>query len=265
MPSSSSGYNALYVDGRRRRHHGAERAGQRETTWWPQFRIIDTATVTPDPEVAAVVAKFEAAFAREMDVVIATTAVELDSRNATVRTGEAAIGNLIADAMRDAARADAAIMNGGGIRAGKVYPAGIDHHAARRAGRAAVQQQSGDGGDVRRRPAGRPWRTGSRKCPTPAAGSRRCRASSWRPTSARPPGNRITAMKVGGAPLDEARTYKVVTNDFIARGGDGYVTLRDARRILPDENSPLLANQVMDYLRQIGTVRTGVEGRIVLR
>ena len=71
--------------------------GKRETVWWPQFRIIDTATVTPDPEVAAVVAKFEADFAREMDAPLGTTAVALDSRNATVRTREAAIGNLIAD------------------------------------------------------------------------------------------------------------------------------------------------------------------------
>jgi 2',3'-cyclic-nucleotide 2'-phosphodiesterase (5'-nucleotidase family) len=31
------------------------RNGVRATTWWPQFRIIDTATVTPDPAVAAAV------------------------------------------------------------------------------------------------------------------------------------------------------------------------------------------------------------------
>src|SRR3954471_22412068 len=37
-----------------------EDVGKRTTTWWPQFRVIDTATVTPDPEVAAAVAKFEA-------------------------------------------------------------------------------------------------------------------------------------------------------------------------------------------------------------
>src|SRR5438132_12395293 len=33
--------------------------GARQTTWWPQFRIIDSATVTPDPDVAAVVAAYE--------------------------------------------------------------------------------------------------------------------------------------------------------------------------------------------------------------
>src|SRR5215211_3849200 len=60
-----------------------EREGRRAATWWPQFRVIDTATVTPDPAVAALVAKFQAELTREMDVALGTTAVELDSRNAT--------------------------------------------------------------------------------------------------------------------------------------------------------------------------------------
>src|SRR5262249_21219858 len=48
----------------------------------------------------------------------------LDSRTATVRTREAAIGNLVADAMRESTHVDAAVTNGGGIRGGKVYPPG---------------------------------------------------------------------------------------------------------------------------------------------
>ena len=98
--------------------------GRRTVKWWPQFRIVDTATVTPDSEVAAAVAKLEAELSREMDQPLAKLAVELDSRNIAVRTGEAAIGNLIADAMRAKSGADAAVTNGGGIRGGRVYPAG---------------------------------------------------------------------------------------------------------------------------------------------
>jgi 2',3'-cyclic-nucleotide 2'-phosphodiesterase (5'-nucleotidase family) len=70
------------------------------------------------------VAGFQQELDRQMNVPLATTAVALDSRNATVRGREAAIGNLIADAMRERTRADLAIMNGGGIRGGKVYEAG---------------------------------------------------------------------------------------------------------------------------------------------
>ena len=63
-----------------------------------------------------------------MGEAICITTVALDSSTATVRTREAAIGNLFADAMRDGMHADAAILNGGGIRAGKIYAAGRAHH-----------------------------------------------------------------------------------------------------------------------------------------
>src|SRR5262249_16297321 len=98
--------------------------GRRMVTWWPQFRVIDTATVAPDAEVAAVVATFERQLSRELDTPIGSTAIELDSRTATVRTGDAGIGDRIADAMRWSGQTDAAVTNGGGIRGGKIYPPG---------------------------------------------------------------------------------------------------------------------------------------------
>ena len=119
-----SSYDAHYVTAIDVTISIKEQDGKRFTTWWPNFRVIDTAIVTPDPEVAAAVAEFEKEFTREMDVPLGTTAVELDSRGATVRTREAAIGNLIADAMRASTKADVAIMNGGGIRGGKLYAPG---------------------------------------------------------------------------------------------------------------------------------------------
>src|SRR5262249_28074762 len=101
-----------------------EEGGRRSVIWWPQFRIIDTATVTPDPEVAAVVASYEGELSKELDAALGTTAVALDTRTATVRTREAALGTLVADAMSASAHADVAVTNGGGIRGGKVYPPG---------------------------------------------------------------------------------------------------------------------------------------------
>jgi 5'-nucleotidase/UDP-sugar diphosphatase len=199
-----------------------------------------------------------------LDVPIGTTAVELDSRNATVRTGEAAIGNLLADAMRITAGADAAILNGGGIRAGKVYPAGTS--LTRRdvlaelpfGNRVVTVEISG---------AGLRQALENGLAQMPDAGGRFPQVSGIKLEAdlRRPAGSRITALQVAGAPIDPARIYKVATNDFIARGGDGYVTFRDAKQLLAPQDSPLLANQVMAYVRQIGTVRTGVEGRIVLR
>src|SRR6266436_3366916 len=119
-----SSYDAHYVTAIDIVIDVSEENGRRRVRWWPQFRIIDTTVVTPDPDVAAVVTKFEDELNKQLDEPIGTTAVELDSRAATVRTREAAIGNLIADAMRWTAQTEVAVINGGGIRGDKIYPPG---------------------------------------------------------------------------------------------------------------------------------------------
>ena len=98
--------------------------GKRKVAWWPRFRIIDTADVAPDPDVTARVAVYESRLSKSLDTVIGHTTTELDSRNAAVRGGEAAIGNLFTDALRVATGADVALLNGGGFRGNHVYPAG---------------------------------------------------------------------------------------------------------------------------------------------
>jgi 5'-nucleotidase / UDP-sugar diphosphatase len=240
------------------------RGSRRETKWWPRFRIIDTATVTPDPAVAAEVAKFEAILTREMDVPIGTTAVELDSRSAAVRSGEAAIGNLFADAMRDTMRADAALTNGGGIRAGRIYAPGStitrkDVLAELPFGNRLVVIEI-TGRDLKAA-----IENGLSRLPD--VGGRFPQVSgvtvSFDPR--RQPGSRVLDMTVADAPLAETRVYRVAINDFMARGGDGYETFRDAKRITPDNDAPLLANAVMAYILKLGTVRTTVDGRMVAR
>ena len=259
-----SSYDAHYLVAVDVRIEVTEREGRRSTVWWPQFRVIDTANVTPDPEVAAVVAVYERELAQQMDVPIATTAVALDSRNATVRTAEAAIGNLFADAMRELSQADAAVMNGGGIRAGKTYEPGSmitrrDVLAELPFGNRVVTLEI-TGQDLKHA-------LENGLAQLPQAGGRFPQVSGIRLTAdpSRPAGERILSIEVAGAPLDPARRYRVATNDFLARGGDGYVTFAHATPLLPVADSPLLANDVMVYLRRLGTVQTGVEGRIVLR
>ncbi len=238
--------------------------GKRVTTWWPQFRVIDTATVTPDPAVAAEVAKYEAELSKELDVQLATTAVALDSRNATVRTGEAAIGNLIADAMRTSSKADVALMNAGGIRAAKVYPAGStltrrDVLAELPFGNRVVTLEV-SGRDLKRA-----LENGLSALPDNAGRFLQVSGLTLEGALSRPAGSRVTAVRVGGAPLDENKIYRVATNDYLSRGGDDFTMFRDAPRVLPDGDSPLLINEVMAYVRRLGTLRTGVEGRVVLK
>src|SRR5262249_50978709 len=64
---AESSYDAHYATAIDVAINVKEESDRRSVTWWPQFRIIDTATVTPDPEVAAVVAKYEGELSKEID------------------------------------------------------------------------------------------------------------------------------------------------------------------------------------------------------
>jgi 2',3'-cyclic-nucleotide 2'-phosphodiesterase (5'-nucleotidase family) len=257
-----SGYDAQYVTAIDAQITVREDGGKRVMSWWPQFRVIDTATVTPDPDVAAAVTRFEAALIDKMGIPIATTAVELDSRVATVRTREAAIGNLFADAMRTVTRADAAMLNGGGIRAAKTYhPGATITHGNIVAelpfnNRIVVVELSG-------RDLKRAMENGLSLLPRPGGRFPQVSGIKVAFDAAREPGRRIVAMQVAGAPLDEDKSYRVAIVDFLARGGDDYAMFREARRVTPDNDAPLLVNEVVDYIRKLGTVTTGVEGRVV--
>jgi 2',3'-cyclic-nucleotide 2'-phosphodiesterase (5'-nucleotidase family) len=238
--------------------------GRREVVWQPEFRIVDTRTVTPDADMLAVVNGYEKTLSAALDVAIATTAVELDSRNATVRTQEAAIGNLVADAMRAEADAEIAITNGGGIRSGRVYPAGStitrrdvmaelpfsNHIAVLEVSGKTVRSALENGMSYLPRAAGRfPQVSGLKVVVDPS----------------RPVGQRVLSVEAGGKPLDDSAIYRLTTNDFMSRGGDGYEMFNNVREIIPGHDGPLMTNAVIAYLEKIKTVRTGVDGRIVFR
>jgi 2',3'-cyclic-nucleotide 2'-phosphodiesterase (5'-nucleotidase family) len=238
--------------------------GRREVLWYPEFRPIDTRNVVPDAEIAAVVEQYEARLSKQLDIPIATTAVELDSRNPTVRTQEAAIGDLIADSMRAETNADIAITNGGGIRGGRIYPPGTT--ITRRdmmaelpfrntialleiSGR-AIRAGLENGFSALPRPAGRfPQVSGLNIVVDPS----------------RPVGQRLVSALAEGKPLDDAKIYRLATNDFMARGGDGYDAFNNVTEVISPHDGPLMINELIEYLEKIKTVRTVVDGRIVFR
>jgi 5'-nucleotidase / UDP-sugar diphosphatase len=220
--------------------------------------------VAPDPDVAAVVAKFEDELNKELDARIGTTAVELDSRAATVRTREAAIGNLIADAMRWSAQTEVAVTNGGGIRGDKIYPAGTTIT------RREVLAELPFGNrlvtiDVRGSALKAAIENGLSRLPAPSGRFPQVAGLKIEADPSRPAGNRVLSIKVGDTPLDADKTYSVATIDFMARGGDDYVAFRDAKPVLPPADSPTVAFEVIDYIKGIATIRTSVDGRIVLK
>jgi 2',3'-cyclic-nucleotide 2'-phosphodiesterase (5'-nucleotidase family) len=233
----------------------------RRIAWWPSFRPVDTAKVAPDPAFAAKVAAYEAGLARIFDLEIATLAAPLDSRTPVVRGEEAAIGDLVADALRKAASADIAIFNGGGIRGNRLYPAGTKLKrsdiveelpfgnktiVANIPGKAIVAALE-NGFSELDRPSGRfPQVSGLVVTVDRAA----------------PQGQRVRSVEIRGERLDPSRRYRLATNDFLARGGDGYWMLAGEMRASIDSGARLVAQDVIAYVEALKIIDARTEGRI---
>jgi 5'-nucleotidase/UDP-sugar diphosphatase len=237
--------------------------GSRKVRWWPKFRFIDTADVVPDAAVAARVATYEAKLDAQVGQPIGRTTTELDSRNAAVRGGEAAIGNLFGDALREGTKADVALMNGGAFRGGKVYPAGSQ--LSRRdvltelpfLNKAYVLEVSGATlkAALEAGFAGAENEVGR----FPQVSGMRVKAD-----LARPNGRRVVSLSVGGAPVDLRRKYRLVTNEYLAGGGDGYTALKSAKVLVGESDAGLVANVVIAYISAKGSVAPAIDGRIMV-
>jgi 2',3'-cyclic-nucleotide 2'-phosphodiesterase (5'-nucleotidase family) len=236
----------------------------RPLSWWPNFRVIDTAKTGSDPATLAKVQMYNAGLNRLFDVEIATLAAPLDSRSEALRTGECAIGDLIADAMRKAATADVAIINGGGIRGNRLYPAGsrllkrdiLDElpfgnktMVTNVPGKAILEALENGLSQIERHAGRFPQVSGLSIVADPGA----------------PPGARVITVTINGEALDISRDYKIATNDFMALGGDGYGMLAGKTHVSADSGTRLVALDVIDYITAAKTIDAKIEGRILFR
>jgi 5'-nucleotidase len=183
-----------------------------------------------DPKVAGYLAAVKAQSSAALARPVARVAQRSTARRMN-DAGESALGNLVADAVVDATRAEGVqvgFMNMGGLRsdfdvsenlvatfgqAQAVLPFSntlvvMDMTGAQL--RAVLEQQ---------------WLRASGRAMLQVS-----RSLYYQWDNARPDGQRVVpgSVRINGAPLDDARTYKVVANNFLAEGGDGYPAFRQA-------------------------------------
>ncbi len=235
--------------------------GSKDIEWTPMFRFIDTADVEPHPESQALVDQLSAQLDESLNIEIGSTVGPLDSRRNVVRGEESAMGNLIADAMRAATGADIGFTNGGGIRADRTYDAGTV--LTRRD--ILSELPFGNVTVVTELPGSQVLAAIENGVSQVENGSGRFPQVSgltfaYDPSA--PAGSRVSEVMVGGAALDADALYTVATNDYILGGGDGYGALGGGRIIVDKGNGNLMANDVMNYIVEMGEVNIGVEGRI---
>lgn len=241
-----------------------EKDGKRSVKWSPSFRVHNSADLAPDAEVAAKVNVYKALLDKELAVELGSTVIELDSRKASVRGMETAMGNLVADAMKKAVGADVAITNGGGIRGDKVYAAGS------KLSRKDVLTELPFGNktlmiEVTGAQIKELLENGVSQIDKGAGRFPQVSGLSFTVEVAKPVGERISEIMANGKPLDMAASYKVATNDFMARGGDGYTTFKAGKLMVNAESARLMANDVMAHVRQLGEIKAGEGARITLK
>jgi 2',3'-cyclic-nucleotide 2'-phosphodiesterase (5'-nucleotidase family) len=261
VPLLKAGYDAHHLGVVDLSVEWVEKRGKKKLQVIPAWRLVSTAGVASDPEIKAIVDGHNAKLDAELNVAVGVTKVMLDSRRASVRSGETGFGNLIADAMREAVGAEVAITNGGGIRGDRTYEAGdtltrkdvltelpfgnvtvlielsgADLLAALENGVSDVENKAGRFPQV----------SGLSFVYDPAA----------------PKGSRVTEAMADGKALEPGRLYAVATNDYMQGGGDGYAALKKGRALIDASGAKLMATGVMDYIAAHAPVAPAVEGRI---
>ena len=236
--------------------------GKKRFSWETDMRYVDTKHIKENTAIASKVKSYENLLGKELDIKIGETLSELDSRKKTVRTEEAAIGNLIIDAMREGVKAEIGITNGGGIRAKKIYDPGT------KISRRDILSELPFGNVVVKLGL-----TGSQIWEALENGVSQVEQNSgrfpqvsgmsfkWNPKAE--VGSRVVSVEIGGQPLSKYKTYTLATNDFLAKGGDGYSVFKKGKVIIDASGAKLMAGMVMDYIKAKGSVSPKVEGRIV--
>ncbi|MCE5974855.1 5'-nucleotidase C-terminal domain-containing protein [Sinirhodobacter sp. WL0062] len=226
--------------------------------------VLLDASVTPDAEIAARVAELAKPLEEVRAKVVAETTAEVDGSRDTCRQMECAMGNLVADAMLDRVKGQGvtiAIQNGGGLRASidagpvtmgevlTVLPFQNTLSTFEAKGSTIVAALE-NGASQLEEGAGRF---------TQVAGLK------YTLDPAQPAGSRISEVMVMDAgswmPIDPAKVYGVVTNNYVRQGGDGY-KMFDAEGMNAYDYGPDLADVTAEYLAKVGPYNPALDGRI---
>lgn len=183
---------------------------------------------------------------------VGIAAVELTGGKSVSRTRETNLGNLITDGMRAKIGADIAFQNGGGIRAG-IAPGQITYRDL-----LTVQPFGNTLTEIEM--------TGAQIIDVLDAAAARVGTGGFMQVS----GIEVTynvgtgkaeKVMIDGEAIDQEKIYKVVTNNFLAAGGDGYALLATLAKY---DTGYVDAEVTMEYIQKIGEVNPALENRITV-
>ncbi|CCM76396.1 bifunctional metallophosphatase/5'-nucleotidase [Rhizobium mesoamericanum] len=226
--------------------------------------ILIDSSFTPDPTLTARIAELAKPIEELRKKVIGSSEAPIDGDRTVCRVKECSMGNLVADAMLDRGRSQGmtiAIQNGGGLRAsidaGDVTQGEVITVLPFQNTLATFQLT---GADLRKA-----LENGLGKIEEGAGRFPQVSGVKYIFDKTRPAGSRLVSVEVKDGdsfvPLDDAKTYGVVTNNFMRAGGDGYSIFETAGKNAYDFG-PDLADVTAEYLAAHSPYKPYTDGRI---
>lgn len=221
-------------------------------------KLMDAKSAKELPQDQAVVDKIAAITESQKAIlsqVIGKTSANLDGVREHVRAGETNFGQLVTDAMIDATKADLAITNGGGIRA-SIDMGDITKDNVLTAfpfGNYLVTK------NIKGKDILVALEHGVSKYPEANGAFPHVAGITFTLDPSKAAGSRVSDAKIAGKDLDPEKEYLLVTNDFMAAGGDDYKMFKTAPIV---NEFPGLDEVLIDYIKKSGTVKGEFASRI---
>lgn len=216
--------------------------------------------VASDPVVTALAATYETRLNSQLNEPLVKVEVELEGRSRLCRQQETNLGNLVADAMREQAGSDCALITGSSIRVDKVVPAGVLTR------RQAMMILPYENGVVKVRLSGSQLLEvvehslsdlGPENSSFPQVSQLEIRYNPGLPA-----GHRVTQLKVAGKLVRPDAFYSLGCSEFIRKGGCGYEMLPRAQLLVEPHDAPAEGVALIEYLHRHRVIAPRSEGRI---
>ncbi|MEK6300331.1 MAG: 5'-nucleotidase C-terminal domain-containing protein [Acidobacteriota bacterium] len=208
--------------------------------------------------------QLEARLGVKLDERIGESKVDLDAQQDSVRAKESNLGDFIADTFLEWTNADVALVNGGGIRSDRLYPAGTitnRHVFSILPFKNKVVLIQVTGAELRQaleRGVSRVVEDGEDGGFPQVAGLK------FVYDGKRPSGSRIVSATVGGKSLDDKKTYKLATISYLADGNEGYDVFRGKPDLTPSVKNRFDVDLVLDKIKK-APIAPRMDGRITRR
>ncbi len=225
--------------------------------------ILLDASVTPDAAIEARVKELAGPIEELKNKVVAESTAVIDGSRDTCRAVECAMGNLVSEAMLDRVKDQGvtiAIANGGGLRASiDAGPVTMGEVLTVLPFQNTLSTFEVDGATVVAA-----LENGVSQIEEGAGRFPQVAGLKYTFDPAQPAGSRVSdVMVMAGAdwaPIDPAATYKLVSNNYVRGGGDGYKMFTSAANAY--DFGPDLADVTAEYMAKLGPYTPALDGRI---